>query len=310
MDPAAGLGRPDWEMTRGGRTDRKDDPVTMTLFSPSEVRTYNSLQPPSGRIRLPASLLTLPDILNLPVKNFSVGIGDPKVPRSGFGNTRIAPLIHLFVKDNWHIYSSLSLQFGVAWNFDAPLNYDLAKPTYLTPLSGTSGLAATQRNWRNFSPSGGFAWSPGQDRRTVIRGGAGIYYNFQTAFGIADEERVSLGPRGVGCGSYVGAGIANPLSNVPGVPMGTPLGFVKPTQFTGNALLQALPIIQKELEQQRGDPSKRDFSVTNIAVDKQGSFVDSHMPNASSTQVSLGIQRELSHDSLLRPTSHIDTSRM
>jgi Carboxypeptidase regulatory-like domain len=286
----------DWETTRGGRTDRKDDPVTMNLFTPSEVRNYNALQPPGGRILLPASFLTLPDILNLPLKNFTVGIGNPKVPQSGFGNTRIAPLIHLFAEDNWHIRPSLSLQFGVAWNFDAPLNYDLAKPTYLTPLLGTTGLAATHRNWRNFSPLGGFAWSPGQDRRTVIQGGAGIYYDFQTAFGIADEERVSLGPRGVGRGSYVGAGIANPLNNVPGVPAGTPLGFVKPTQFTGTTLLQALPIIQTYLEQQRGDPTNRDFSVTNIETDKQGSFVDSHLPNASSTQVSVGIQREISHD--------------
>ena len=209
----------DWETMRGGRTDRRDDPVTMNLFSPSEVRTYNSLQPPSGRIPLPASLLSLPDILNLPLKNFSIGIGDPQVPQHGFGNTRIAPLVHLFAEDNWHIRPSLSLQYGVAWNFDAPLNYDLGKPAYLAPLLGNAGLAATHRNWRNLSPSAGFAWSPGQDRRTVIRGGMGIYYDFQTAFGIADEERVSLGPRGVGRGSYVGAGIANPLNNVQGVPM-------------------------------------------------------------------------------------------
>jgi hypothetical protein len=130
----------------------------------------------------------------------------------------------------------------------------------------------------------------------VIRGGAGVYYDFQTAFGIADEERVSLGPHGVGRGSYVGAGIANPLNNVPGVPIGTQLEFVKPTQFTGTTLLQALPDIQAYLEQQRGNPNNTDFSVTNIEVDKQGSFVDRDLPNASSIQVGLGIQRQLAHD--------------
>lgn len=286
----------DWETTRGGRTDRKGDPVTMNLFAPSEVRNYNSLQPPGSRIPLPASFLTLPDILNLPLKSFSVGIGNPYVPQSGFGKTRIAPLIHLFAEDNWHARPSLSLQFGVAWSFDAPLNYDLAKPTYLAPLLGITGLASTHRNWRNFSPSGGFAWSPGQDRRVVIRGGAGIYYDFQTAFGISDEERVSLGPRGVGRGSYVGAGISNPLTNVPGVPMGTLLNLVKPTQFTGTALFRALPAIQTYLEQLRGNPNNRDFSVTNIQIDKQGSFVGAHLPNASSFQTTLGIQRQLAPD--------------
>jgi hypothetical protein len=285
-----------WETMRGGRTDRKDDPVTMNLFAPSDVRIYNASQPPSGRIPLPGSFLTLPDILNLPLKNFSIGIGDPKVPQRNFGATRIAPLVHLFAEDNWRIMPSLSLQFGVAWNFDAPLNYDLAKPPYLAPLVGNIGLDATHRNWRNFSPSGGFAWSPGREGRTVIRGGVGIYYDFQTAFGIADEERVSLGPRGVGRGSYVGAGIANPLNSVPGVPAGTPLIFVRPTQFTGTALLQALPTIQMLLEKQRGDPNNRDSSVTNIAVDKQGSFVDRNMPNTSSTQANLGVQREIVHN--------------
>jgi hypothetical protein len=268
----------------------------MNLFAPSEVRTYNSLQPLSGRIPLPASFLTLSDLLSLPLKNFTVGIGDPNVPQSGFGTARIAPLIHLFAEDNWHVRPSLSLQFGVGWSFDAPLNYDLRKPAYLMPLLGTTGLQATHRNWRNFSPSGGFSWSPGQGRRVVIRGGAGIYYDFQTGFGIADEERVSLGPRGVGRGSYVGAGISNPLNNVPGVPLGTQLAFVKPTQFTGTTLLQALPTIQTSLEQKRGDQNNRDFSITNIEVDKQGSFVDRHLPNPSSIQVSLGIQREVAHD--------------
>ena len=67
----------------------------------------------------------------------------------------------------------------------------------------------------------------------MIRGGAGIYYDFQTAFGISDDERVSLGPRGVGRGSYNSGGIPNPLTNVPGVPQGTLLQFFSPTAFTG-----------------------------------------------------------------------------
>ena len=67
----------------------------------------------------------------------------------------------------------------------------------------------------------------------MIRGGVGIYYDFQTPFGLADNERVSLGPKGVGRGSYVGAGIANPLTDVPGVPQGALLNFTNPTNFTG-----------------------------------------------------------------------------
>lgn|SRR6185437_4289570 len=123
-----------------------------------------------------------------------------------------------------------------------------------------------------------------------------MLHNFQTGFGIADEERTSLGPRGGGRGSYVGAGIANPLNNISGVPMRTPLNFVRPTQFTGTTLLEALPAIQASLERQRGDPNNTDFSVTNIEADKQGSFVDKDLPNESSAQAGLGVQYRLAHD--------------
>ena len=288
----------DWEITRGGRTDLKDEPVTMTLFSPARVSEYNALPstPADFRIPLPTLFLTLQDVLQLPVQKFTVGIGDPRVPQKGFGNTRIASIVHLFYQDTWRLHPRLTVNYGLAWTYDAPLNYDLAKPVYLAPILGAAGLTPTHRKWRNLSPSAGFAWSPGENGKTVIRGGAGIYYDFQTPFGEADPERVSLGPRGVGRGTYLSTGIANPLVGIPGVPPGTLLDFRNPTLFTGATLMQALPAIRSALEQQRGDPDNRDFSVTNIEVDKQGQVVDSNVPNTSATHASIGVQRELAQD--------------
>jgi Carboxypeptidase regulatory-like domain len=286
----------DWETTRGGRTDTDDQPVTMNLFSPEEVQDFNNLQPPSGQLPLPSSFQTISDILQLPLQNFTVGIGDPQVPQVGFGNTRIAYLLHLFAQDTWHLRPELTVIYGLGWNFDTPLNYDLSKPAYLAPVLGATNLGPTQKNWKNFSPAAGFSWSPWNDGKTVIRGGAGIYYDFQTAFAISDAERVSLGPRGVARGSYDGGGIANPLTDVPGVPEGTLLNFFSPTAFTGQSLLEALPTIRADLSTQRGNPTNRDFSVRNIEVDKQGSIVDRYMPDASSEHVSIGVQREIARD--------------
>ncbi len=296
----------DWETARGGRTDIADQPVTMTLFSPQSVRAFNALQPPSLQIPLPATFLTLVDILQLPLQNFTVGIGDPRVPQAGFGNVRVAPLVYLFAQDTWHLRPRFVLNYGLGWTYDAPLNYDLHKPAYLAPVLGVSGLAPTHKNWKDFSPSLGFAWNLRGDGKTVIRGGVGVYYDAQTPFGIADPERVSLGPRGVGRGSYFSGGIRDPNT-------GTLLNFSNPTTFTGASLLQILPSIRANLAQLRGDPSNRDFSVTNIEVDKQGSIDAADFPSVSATHFNLGVQREVAHDLVisadfvLRRFRHIGT---
>jgi Carboxypeptidase regulatory-like domain len=279
----------DWETARGGRTDTADQPVTMTLFAPQTVRVFNAQQPPNLQIPLPATFLTVADVLQLPLQNFTVGIGDPRVPQAGFGNARVAPLVYLFVQDTWHLRPRFVLNYGLGWTYDAPLNYDLHKPAYLAPILGVSGLAPTHKNWKDFSPSLGFAWNLRNDGKTVIRGGVGVYYDAQTPFGIADPERVSLGPRGVGRGSYFSGGIRDPNT-------GTLLDFSNPSTFTGASLLQILPTIRANLTQLRGDPNNRNFSVTNIELDKQGSVDAADFLSVSATHFSFGVQREVVHD--------------
>ncbi len=286
------------EINRGGRTDWLNEPVKMTLYSPEVVQQYNAAPttPPSKRIPLPESFSTVADILQLPLQSFSVGIGDPHVPQADFGTVRTWPVIHVFAQDAWRVHPTLTVNYGLGWTFETPMNYDLKKPAYLLPLLRAAGLSPTRHNWTNFSPSLGFAWSPTASGKTVVRGGVGVYYDFLAPYGSADPERVSLGPRGVGRGNYPGSGIPNPLDGT-GVPQGTLLYFpVNPTLFTGADLLQALPDIRAQLQQQRGDPSNRDFSVTNIEADKQGSFIATNLPEDSSLQLSIGVQHEVMRD--------------
>lgn len=283
----------DWQTTRGGRTDLADQPVTMTLFSPKQVNQFNALQPVANRIPLPMEFNTLSDILSLPLESFTVGIGDPHVPQRNAGNARLETLLHLYAQDRWLVHPSVTLSYGVAWSFETPLNYDLYKPAYLRSVADDADINQTRRNLTDFSPSVGFAWSPGSNRRTVVRGGAGIYYDFQTSYNIADQERVSLGSSGVGRVTYAGGGIGNPLTDVPGVPQGTLLSFFRPTQFSGSSLLEALPAIRDSLARQRVRLSDTGPSATNIEVDKQGSFVGRNLANASSLNFTLGAQREL-----------------
>lgn len=304
----------DLEVALGGRTDLASEPVTMTLFSPQQVRNFNALPSTSAsrRIPLPVSFLTVADILQLPVQSFVVGIGDAYVPQSDFGQERVAPVVRLFCQDTWRLQPRISVNYGLGWTYDAPFNYDLAKPAFLAPVLGENGLTPTRRNWHDFSPSAGFAWNVRENGKTVIRGGAGIYYDFGVPFSTADPERVSLGPRGTGRGTYPNTAIANPLTGIPGVPFGTLLNFRgNPTLFTGAALMQALPAIRADLTQQRGDPNNSDFSVTNIEVDKTGLIVASDLPAISAIHASLGVQRQIagglvvSADFVLRQFSHL-----
>jgi hypothetical protein len=287
----------DFEVMRGGRTDTNNNPVSIVLYSPEQVRVFNDSPStlPQMRIPLPAAFSTLDDIFQLPVLGFNIGVGDPVVPQKGFGHTRVQPLVHLFVQDTWRLHPRLVLNYGLAWTLDFPLNYDLRKPRYLEPFFGAEHLGRRDKNWNNLSPSLGIAFSP--DRKTVIRGGVGVYYDFQTSFGFPDSERLALSPRGVGRGNYRSTSIRN-LVDLPGLPIGTPLGVLaqRPTFFTGAVLMQLLGQIRAGLEQQRGDPNNRDFSVTNIETDKTGALLDQDFPSGRAVHVSAGLQRELGRD--------------
>ncbi len=288
----------DWEYTRGGRTDVDFEPVTMTLFPPQTVRTYNArpTTPADQRAPLPSSFLTLADIVQLPVRTFTVGIGDARVSQKNFGHTRVDQIVRLFYQDTWRLHARLTLNYGLGWSFDRPLNYDLRKPQYLAPILGAGSLGPVRKNRRNLSPLAGLAWSPGADAKTVIRAGAGVYYDVIVPYPSADNERVSLGPRGVGRGRYPGASIPNPSSGISGVPAGTPLDFVNPTLFTGARLMELLPVIRADLAQRRGDPNNRDFSITNIEADKLGTLYGDSAPNQYSIHANLGIQRVLARE--------------
>jgi hypothetical protein len=292
----------DWEHNRGNPLGWGNEPVSMTLFSPDQVRTYNRAPqtPADLRIPLPAGFNTLNDILQLPIQSITVGIGDPRVPQANGSRVRTWNTARLYFQGTWRLQERLTLNFGLAWDVDRFQNYDLSEPQLVSPILGATGLRPTRKQWKNFSPTLGLAWSPSKDRKTVIRAGAGIFYDF--AYWGIDGERTLLGPANFGRATILGSAIANPLSGIPGVPAGTPLAFTgSPTLFTGADLMSILPTIRAGLASSlaNANPAVQQIQITKQAGGTNAGLFPTEVPNWSAQHFNLGVQREIARDFVL-----------
>lgn len=281
------------EFLKGTGTYTLDAPAAITLFSPAEVRQLN---PPLTAI-LPKTFNTLSDVLSLPLKNFTFGIGDvnqpPAFQRSQADHDR---LFHFYWQDTWKLHPRLALNFGLAWSFESnALNHDLTKPQFLTPIFGPNGLGKEEHAYLRFTPAAGFAWTL-PDNKTVVRGGGGIFYdtlNIETRL----VERAYLGPLGTGYLPLPGSIVPNPIP-VPGLPAGAPLDIRVPTAFSGALLNLILPSVRAAATAQlHVNPNNTDLTLRNIDIFKTGSdlFVKDFVP-AQAQHLSVGMQRQVTSD--------------
>ncbi|HVR39529.1 MAG TPA: TonB-dependent receptor, partial [Thermoanaerobaculia bacterium] len=81
----------------------------------------------------------------------------------------------VFVQDEWHVSSALTLNAGLRYDFQG-----IAQPSVHNsdPELAVAGIdtAEVPEDGNNFAPRVGFAWTPRADGRTVVRGGYGIFY--------------------------------------------------------------------------------------------------------------------------------------
>jgi hypothetical protein len=99
--------------------------------------------------------------------------------------------IGLFAQDDWKVKPNLTVNLGLRWDYFSPLRSkrDRISNLILGPDEGLIGARLKvggdlyEKDWNNFGPQLGIAWSPktiiGHDveNRMVIRGGFGIGYN-------------------------------------------------------------------------------------------------------------------------------------
>jgi hypothetical protein len=125
-------------------------------------------------------------------------LGTPATSSVDFGNPDKyfrASAYDVYVNDDWRINTKFSLNGGLRWDYQTPINelynrivnLDIApgfgavtpvlpgQTGSLTGLSYSNTLMHPQKH--NFSPRIGFAWRPFPKHSTRITGGYGLYYN-------------------------------------------------------------------------------------------------------------------------------------
>ncbi len=126
-----------------------------------------------------------------------------------------------FLKDDWSVSRSLTLNLGLRWEVDTPMldanlrmsGFDAAA---INPVSGTPGVVKFagvggyperpyRLDWNNFGPRLGFAWKLPGHSAAVIRGGYGIFFahpmdSVQTtaaSLGFSDSDLLASPDNGV-----------------------------------------------------------------------------------------------------------------
>ncbi len=288
---------------RFGSTATQDTGL-LTLFGPEQVRVLN----PNVYAALPASLkspsagpITLPDILRLPVSTFSIGVGDYSSPAPfNREQARRTNRYRLFFQDSWQVRPAFTFNYGLAWIYESNLrNYDLPRPKYLAPVIGDGeNLEPPPHEYKNFSPAIGFAWALGKEKKTVLRGGAGLYWDSDIGSSRIAERRV-LGPSGNGRVVIDGTGILNPLFGQtvpPGFPAQpaslSPIATV--TALSGQQVMNLIPTIKSSEEARFGRLG--DLSVQNIQLLKANASqpIFSHDTRTPyDIHTTFGVQREI-----------------
>lgn len=273
----------DWErVDQAASSSIESNLSSVTLWAPDDVRQR------APQLPVPASFGTPDDILRLPLRNFQLSVGSGWPPQRGFGRSRIFDLYRLFASDTWRLHPRLTLNFGGGWSYEpGALNHDLTKPALLLPILGPNRLKAPPVRAGNVSMGAGFAWMATPDGRTVVRGGAGRYFdpasssNFQNLM----NERHLLSPLGTGRLTFDGGNCRWQDNS---------LAFTdRPTSVTGAQLLDILPAACGSALAS-ASPGNRDFALLNLDSQKQGTnLYDPSYGTPSALHVSLGVQREL-----------------
>jgi hypothetical protein len=265
------------------------DPARVYLLSPEYLRGVGV---PPALLGIPDQIRSQADLMRLPVVAFLMGIGDRAQPSYNLENARGNDRFHAYIQDGWKLTPDFTLNYGLGWEHETNvLNYDLPKPAYLAPIYG-SDLSATKKEYKNFTPAVGFAWSIGKERPTVVRGGAGIFYDTQLGWWRLGERAV-IGGSGR---QFIGnAAITNPAN---GQPFSS--AFLNTLSYNYGTFLAQLPALRAQQEAKYPGTGTAPQILLSKQANALGALYPREFPTARANHVNFGLQRELTSSMVLQ----------
>jgi hypothetical protein len=279
------------------------DPACTQVFSVEYLRGLGLPAALLTALDIPTSIKTTADLLRMPMAGATIGIGNPvQPPPYNIDHAKQNNRYHFYAQDSWKIRPNFIMNYGLGWVFESTLvNDDLTKPAYLAPIYG-SDLRATQNNYKNLEPALGFAWNVDKSNKTVIRGGAGIYYGTESLYRRL-RERAAIGPIGNGRitvqsssfkNIFPGIFFINGQGGLTPVNIGDPLPYGVLNNLTLGQFLQIYNQQAPALAASLTPTSPNDLSVRNIQLSKSGAqLYPLHYPTQRSYHMSVGVQRQV-----------------
>ena len=136
----------------------------------------------------------LADFLAGDVHTSSIALGDPD--RQVFVNT-----FDVFAQDSWQASAKLNVNYGIRWDYEGPLHNSAKDLSVFRPSLGGVVYQGAQigslydPTWLNFSPRVGLSWQAAP--KTVVRAGAGLYFDTPNLNPFLDNRPGNSAPNGV-----------------------------------------------------------------------------------------------------------------
>jgi hypothetical protein len=251
--------------------------------------------------------------LNYPVNRLRVGNGqgfNTLNPALGFPAGGLGPdnRIGLYVGDSWKIKPNLTVSIGVRYDRDTGrTDSDLPAIPEINAAFPGFGNPVKQAN-ANLAPQFGFAWDPGKNGKTVIRGGVGLFFENVIWNNVLFDR-----PERLRTGAFNAVTSACSGGNPQPVPIRdasgnattiSPVGICGNNVHVGDVIPQILAFWQQVLAGNTFDTQavNPNFVGTSLAeglgVPGPALFAPNYK-TPRSVQINIGIQREIRHGMVL-----------